>query len=789
MVQPNNRVFPVAWISREQYDRFKGQFMKLGDKTKTDITFNFEEQYFDIKGRTAQGTEQVAELIVKELTPVLYQAIDEESLRGTFPNLDQASALLKEGVDSSYTHEGPGSVSADSDESEVSDGSDYYSDDSLDYMRGPKKVGKGKGKQGKEEKSAVMKKKKNEFHEVFTFAKNVKDPEDILFGPPYDTMSSADYVYIVMQETDTECTPDNRTIQIFGPDAASVKSAAEKFRFLQSSYKRIRRHPTPVPCLHLSVDSEEYGLYFCDLDSYADQSYVALPQGFKRPAYVLIPSFKDKKTDKYMRPQGLLDSSQVLSSASAPRQQRSAPTYEELDERFSRASESPYMSPSTSWQSGQFTERTNAPPGQALLWGEQQYTVKHSPPPAPNRGRGRGRGSRQQPPDKPRWGTPPMSAGTAEDFPALGGGSQAAGRGRGSSQRGGGRGGNNNNQRGRRVMRLTSQKSSRGSPSPPKSMLMMAREYNMHNMKEALSEGLEAARQFRGEVTLTAKLGKVLWRNLPTSTEKTKVWGFMDIKDICMKEHKVKPEFNNVTITREDLLHTTLDSIGNNCGHAFYRSAFFEVHVEGRAKMNEHFKPGVLYIDASGAKCFKVHLHQHVLAEIDWVSLDKKFDFQMNLTVKEMGRAEVSPFKPFMRRVVLRPSDQRRDTNDLSFQEISNGNLLRVVKILHKQVQKFRLSETVAIQVTRTEIVPRELDTPGRDPKYSAKPGKGPFSYDIEVLYAPYEKLFKENLSKPIFQDTKWTVDDVFGHNNRLFSPYIANILSTINHLDTQLSS
>ena len=108
------------------------------------------------------------------------------------------------------------------------------------------------------------------------------------------------------------------------------------------------------------------------------------------------------------------------------------------------------------------------------------------------------------------------------------------------------------------------------------------------------------------------------------------------------------------SITREDLLKTTLDSIGANFGQAYHRSGFFEVHVEGRAKMSEHFKPGVLYIDASGAKCFKVHLQEYKLAEIDWVSLDRKFDFQMTLTAKEMGRAEVAPFKPFMRRVVLR---------------------------------------------------------------------------------------------------------------------------------------
>ena len=43
------------------------------------------------------------------------------------------------------------------------------------------------------------------------------------------------------------------------------------------------------------------------------------------------------------------------------------------------------------------------------------------------------------------------------------------------------------------------------------------------------------------------------------------------------------------------------------------------------------------------------------------------------------------------------------------------------------------MSNTVVIQMTRTEIVSRTIDTPGPEPKYVAKPGKGPVTYDIEA--------------------------------------------------------
>ncbi|KAI9491692.1 hypothetical protein BDB00DRAFT_476456 [Zychaea mexicana] len=796
MVQPNNRVYPIVWISREKYEGLKNQLNKLADSTNTDITFEVEEQFFEVKGRSTKSTETVTNLIVEKLISHLYRDID--LLHDTQPNLADylaTSSTISRSFSTDQKRPASPAPNQDDDDDDddgddsYSDDSEYsYSDDSLDYMSSKKN--KTKTKKAKEVQNKAMQKKKDDKHDTFTFARNVKDPLDILFGPPFEAMAAADYLYVVGQYTETECSLDKqRTIQIFGYEDANVQSAIEMFRFLQTLYKRIRRPTIVVPCLHYRSEAE-YQLYFCDLHQYADESYVALPRNFRGPAYILIPSFKDPKSGRFMRPRSLQDSSQILNSPGKQQKpsENSPSIYDQLDERFGRVQmSSPVMSPSTSWSSGQLTGRTNAPQGQNVLWGEQKYTV--SPSNSSGRGRGRGRGGNSPattPAERPRWGAPPPGSVTNEDFPSLGGGSPGRGGGQSQQQRGRGWNTNNTNGRGRRVMRLTPQKSSRGgSPSPPKSMLAMAKEYNMHNIREGLTEGLETARQFRGEVTLVAKLGKVLWRDIPDSFEKSKIWPYTEIKDVCMKEHKIRPCFNNVSITNQDLAAKVWRAVEQQCGQARH-SSFFEIHVKSRAKMNESYKPAVLYTESSTGNFFKVHLQQHVLTEVDWVSLDEKFDFQMALTVKEVGRKEVSPFKPFIRRIALRPSANGK-TNDLSYQDIGNGGLLQVQNVIHKQVAKFRAAPNVIVQMTRSELLDKELESAGSDAKYVARIGSGSVSFDIEFIYTPYEEIFKENINKPIFKDANWTVDDVFGKNNQTFGKFIVTILQTMNVVDRAL--
>jgi gentisate 1,2-dioxygenase len=97
----------------------------------------------------------------------------------------------------------------------------------------------------------------------------------------------------------------------------------------------------------------------------------------------------------------------------------------------------------------------------------------------------------------------------------------------------------------RRVMRISSQKAPPPSPSGPSNVQSLCRDYNLHNVKLALTEGLEHVRGLRGDIRLGAKLGKVLWNNVSPEVQK-KMWKFQDIKDLAMRENKVMPVFNNV---------------------------------------------------------------------------------------------------------------------------------------------------------------------------------------------------------------------------------------------------
>ena len=44
-----------------------------------------------------------------------------------------------------------------------------------------------------------------EFRETFTFSRNIRNPEEVLVGPPTKTTQAADYLRLIGMDTDTEC--------------------------------------------------------------------------------------------------------------------------------------------------------------------------------------------------------------------------------------------------------------------------------------------------------------------------------------------------------------------------------------------------------------------------------------------------------------------------------------------------------------------------------------------------------------------------------------------------------
>jgi hypothetical protein len=64
-------------------------------------------------------------------------------------------------------------------------------------------------------------------------------------------------------------------------------------------------------------------------------------------------------------------------------------------------------------------------------------------------------------------------------------------------------------------------------------------------MKGALTTGLESVRGFKGEIKLSAKIGKVLW---PVHTQdiKSKIWQLEDIMHIVVRDLKTIPKFTQM---------------------------------------------------------------------------------------------------------------------------------------------------------------------------------------------------------------------------------------------------
>lgn len=56
---------------------------------------------------------------------------------------------------------------------------------------------------------------------------------------------------------------------------------------------------------------------------------------------------------------------------------------------------------------------------------------------------------------------------------------------------------------------------------------------------------LNGVRGFKGDVKLSAKIGKVLWSQITPDVQK-QIWSYTDLNDRLMSNAGVKPVFNNV---------------------------------------------------------------------------------------------------------------------------------------------------------------------------------------------------------------------------------------------------
>ena len=106
------------------------------------------------------------------------------------------------------------SDSNDDDNDDDDDDDDSYDSDDSFYANLPgarqKKAAKSKAKTEKKDAKSSIMVKKNESHEKFIVAKNIKNLDDLLYGPPMLHMAAADYLQVIGDDTQTECSLNDR---------------------------------------------------------------------------------------------------------------------------------------------------------------------------------------------------------------------------------------------------------------------------------------------------------------------------------------------------------------------------------------------------------------------------------------------------------------------------------------------------------------------------------------------------------------------------------------------------
>lgn len=285
----------------------------------------------------------------------------------------------------------------------------------------------------------------DEFVETFTFAKNISDPREVLTGPAVNNAKPADYLRIIGNDTDTECSLIDRRVKIVGTSKEVVKEALERFRNLQTIFKRRRRGTQYVACVHYPSEAPEFRLYFCNLERYAQQSFVDVLERPSAPLHVILPVFMDKSGPA--KPSGLLDAPQQNSNQEWLQRQQQQQMQQEptlsLDDRMRMASLE---------HKKQAYGNVNAgmAPDLIPLWGENKtFVMRTSAQPS----------SKPQSPG-PRNGAPPppKPKKPEDDFPSLPTTApRVAPKKTGT----------------RRVMRLTNQKASSAVASPGRSISNM----------------------------------------------------------------------------------------------------------------------------------------------------------------------------------------------------------------------------------------------------------------------------------------------------------------------------
>ncbi|KAI8987423.1 hypothetical protein BDF20DRAFT_832361 [Mycotypha africana] len=785
MVQPNLKIYPFAYISADIYAKLHDQLQILAKNTKTRIGYNMEEQYFDIQGRSQQACDNVGDLLTTNLFPQLCTLIDESAFHGTFEKIEDMYAALSasssrnnsdsnlarnQGRPFDFDEAGRPTTPLPASGTPASETLKYSNNirsDNERYTPTPSTHTSVNARvisfsDPETDSSYYESEDGDDVIETFAFAKNVRDPREVLTGPPGLNNQPANYLNIVGNDTGTECSLHDRQIKIVGSSEEAVKEAKLRFRNLQTMFKRRNRGTNIVPCVHYPVEVPEFGLYFCNLERYAQRDYVHILNRPEAPLFVLLPVLKDR-TGQYQRPKDLLNANAPMTASPAaaalnqmsPRlsmrqqqqtahletrrqgspqspqnqrqhQQRQQTHELSLEERMRLATLEHYH------DYGNFNQ--GMAPDQQPLWGENKnFVVRTSAQPSP---------TPSAPPVNYVGAPAPPKVSSNDDFPSLPSAPRVAPA--------------TSKQQTRKVLRISKQKASPQITRPLKSNMEIIKDYNFNNIKAALEDGLTGVRGFSGDIKLRAKLGKVIWTNVTQDIQKN-MWKFSDLKDILMGEKKVRPHFSNMT-TSSDFI---IEKISNVLPASMNKTVHFEIYANVRHQNCLPYKPVVMHMRGNVVEISKIVNSKETVTEIDWCTLDRKFDFQLKLETEQKTRTNVKPYTNFINKFCLSP-----ETKQLAFENIPD--FLEVDYVLVKQTTRYRIHFPFIVEITRVERIPlatQPYDVSGTF-KIIGDIGHGEVWYDVEVVYSTYDEIFQRNNSLPAGKMANWTVEDILGSDS-----------------------
>ncbi|RUS34101.1 hypothetical protein BC938DRAFT_482389 [Jimgerdemannia flammicorona] len=797
-------VIHSAWyFPAEAVKNFEPTLKEIGNLTGTIISFDQRKQCFELIGQCHSDLERAR---MRLNTTIIQKAstLKEDKIVGSViatpiktqdPTTGQTSSI-RISLDVKYNNDN----SSMADTGDIS-GSEYHEPEAQTYLH-PPTVSDDKY----DDKDDGPNSPGLPYSKLFTFSRNVDDPSHVLGAHLYQTTN---YLKDICDETGT---------------SSDVKGK------LQREYMT-----KIVPVIDYPTASAPYKLYFCLLAKYKYARMVDLHPTVKihkDKLYVILPVFRNEQNEGYMRPTNLLVDPPRTPQAVLP----SVPMIPTVQRQYQQKAyvPAPTANPAPSqrdWKkqhSSQPIQTTYPMPMQDLPgWGEERsWQYSHAKDPNSREASHVQQTKRLQKPFEvdvlrpdefpplestpqiPKLTRPPLVNKGSTQFIVTEKEYQKQRQAEQSAQRLNSNPFDGNSTNGivddhslgrqKDSESATLRKSDIGNwvekiADPNNETLLRRNRRNMPSQqgdnntsspsatcvnKDTALKHLEQVRSHKGEIRFSAKVGKVLWTNVKTDVARN-VWDSLDIKDVVVGGHGVKPVFNDITTSSENIVSRIADILPK----AFARKAYFEISAGARNQPRADYEKVTMFVNQGYVDLQKVTTAIKKIVEVDWVALDRKFDFQFSLSKRTTVRHDVKPFNTFIKKVSVSPS-----TKHIAYQNIPG--FLEVTQVLFKQTTQFRIHCPFVVEVSRVEDLPlqQQIQEQKSGDKLIDKriglTGEGKVWYELEVgpicgntlIFTSYKDLgycgflhnentetFKENINLSRGTIANWTAEDILG--------------------------